>query len=234
MSRGTRIVFFLLFLIIVFVPLLVGDDWYGIPEEMLESIAIALTLLVTFVLFKYVQQDIRCKEQAKAEAERKYYYSLNKLNDAFRHVGIVNRQISMVEEITSQVVEKLNGEKSKNKEAIMQLLRIAAVSLAQTPWAVFRLLDTETKKTLGEYHFSQDVESRQPSISNKLLVLQDCQSISILPHRSFISIKANSEQNRLKGFLILPTLTKDNTFLSWLRIVTDQLFLVSHLLYLQF
>jgi hypothetical protein len=107
MTRTSRIVYLVLILLLVIVPFCITKPVLFIPESHAEASTILVILGLAYLVHLY---DVRLKEKEKEALEKKLEVSIEKLNDSFRYIGLVNRRLPLLKNLTTELLSISNGQ----------------------------------------------------------------------------------------------------------------------------
>jgi hypothetical protein len=170
-----------LFLLIIFTPILIKDGISIFAEETLEVIIIAILLFLS--LFIYYLYNRQLKEHQK------------NLDAAFAHIGKINLQVDYLKSAFGDI--KKFPENKSDLKYIFDFLAEKVLGMINCDWAVFRIIETESLRTLAE--FSKDRHNGfglGSKISNKALVGSE-------KIRGLSFISSSHENLNIKTFCII-------------------------------
>ena len=191
----------LLFLLMVFTPYLAGSGLFLrarliVGEEIVEGLLIALLLLAGYFASIVYKKELDKYAKELEELEKKRDNLANELNEAFCYIGAVNVQLLEIKSVLTG--QKRYPESKRDFKNIQSLFARQALGIANVEWVVFRIINTETLRTLQE-HSEMRGKARLPrhNISNKAVVcngaLADCSVVT-----------SEQENLTIKAFCILP------------------------------
>jgi hypothetical protein len=138
----------------------------------------------------------------------------NRLDDAFKYIGTVNIQIQEIKSVFSSV--RKFPENKKDFGYILQFLADRVLSMVNTGWVLFRIIDTQSLNSLGEYSETRgDSVLPRHRISNKALVSSE--------KLGFTVVESGQENFYIKTFCIIPEvkLSRDNRV--FIKAIVNQL-----------
>ena len=184
-----------------------------------------LLILAGYIIFLLYKRDIKFKEKEKKDLEEKLQLSAAKLNDAFKYIGLVNRRLPLLQDITSGLMIKSGLTKNGKKAILNDLLSTAVISVAKTDWGLFRFIDQKNKKTIKEFSFTQrNYLLLKTKISNeKLLNIASSQG-NYYKLGKFHFFVTSDRSSDIICFLILPVSQGSliNDTYSVMQNITDQ------------
>jgi len=203
-----------IFLLIVFTPYMIHSG-FTVFEEQLVEVATILFLFTTgyAVLSLYRKEATRNLEKIHRLTKEKGALE-NRLDDAFKYIGTVNIQIQEIKSVFSSV--RKFPENKKDFGYILQFLADRILSMVNTGWVLFRIIDTQSLNSLGEYSETRgnSVLPRH-KISNKALVSSE--------KLGFTVVESGQENFYIKTFCIIPEvkLSRDNRV--FIKAIVNQL-----------
>lgn len=186
MSRFVKAIYAILFLALVLQPHFIQGHIFSIPEAYAQSIAIIILLEIWYLIHSLHRREVE-KEQAKRErAEAELHFSSEKLNDSYRYIGSVNRRLTLLPSVTSDLLGQ-NTEDEKSKRAIFEeLLATAVTTLAHTRHGSFHFIRVSDAKTEQEFKYTVgEVNVGVGRFNNQDLILAKQNS----PKRIFFSME---------------------------------------------
>lgn len=192
MSRFVKGIYVLLFLALVLQPHFIQGHIFSIPEAYAQSIAIILLLEIWYLIHSLHRREVE-KEQAKRKrAEAELNFSSEKLNDSYRYIGSVNRRLTLLPSVTSDLLGQYKEDEKSKKIIFEELLATAVTTLAHTPYGLFRFIRLSDAKTEQEF---------------KYMVGKANISIDRHSNQDFIQVRQNSSERifSLNGVCVLPT-----------------------------
>lgn len=212
MSITSKILYALIALAFVLYPHVIEHDVGGIPEPYVESLVALMLVGGVYLLYSLHQRDLRRKEAERRVLEKELDISSSKLNEAFRYIGLVNRRLPLLKNVTSDLLGKMEAADTKQgkKGIFYDLLMSAAMSIARTNWAMFRFIETDNKRTVREFVYTaSSFVLLKHEIGNQDLVIGRVNGDHwrILDD---INVFATSDHRApVQCFLILPTSAND-------------------------
>ena len=225
MSKITKAIYALLLIFLVLQPHVIADHIFSLPPAYAQSVSIVILMAVAYAVYRIHHWDITRRERQKAGLRSDLQRVSGSLNEAFKYLGEVNRQLPLFMYITSDLLSKFSAANQNKKEFFDDLLAVAAVSAAKTPWALLRFIQAETGRTLAEFSYPPDAAAPRQKISNKKLL-----DLKISPEKNMVNLddrrvfQSSDRRAAIQCFLILPkTEGKPEPERSdILQIITDQ------------
>ena len=213
-----RIYFLILsaiFLLIVFTPYIIRSGFTVFEEQLVEVVIIILLFATGYaVLLLYrketAQNFIRINNLTKDKGALE-----NRLTEAFKYIGTVNVQIQEIKSVFSDV-QKF-PENKKDFGIMLQFLTDRTLSMVNTGWVLFRIIDTKSLESLGEYSKTRgnSVFPRH-KISNRALVSNE-------ELKGFTVVESGHENFYIKTFCIIPNMKLSSDDEVFIKAVVNQL-----------
>jgi phage host-nuclease inhibitor protein Gam len=215
LERTYLLILVAIFLLIVFTPYMIHAG-FTVFEEQLVEVATILLLFATgyAVLSLYRKEVTRNLEKIHRLMKEKGALE-NRLADAFKYIGTVNIQIKEIKSVFSSV--RKFPENKKDFGYILQFLADRTLSMVNTGWVLFRIIDTQSLNSLGEYSETRgnSVLPRH-KISNKALV-------STEKLKGFTVVESGQENFYIKTFCIIPKVKLSRENLVFIKAIVNQL-----------
>lgn len=192
MTRFVKVMYAFLFLALVLQPHFIQGHILSIPEAYAQSIAIVILLEIWYLIHSLHRREME-KEQAKREqAEAELHFSSEKLNDSYRYIGSVNRRLTLLPSVTSDLLGQYKEDKKSKRVIFEELLATAVTTLAHTTYGSFRFIRVLDAKTEQEF---------------KYVVGEAIGSFDRYSNQDLIRAKQNSSDRifSLNGLSVLPT-----------------------------
>jgi len=148
MTRTSRIVYLGLILLLVILPFCITKPVLFFPESHAEALTILIILGLAYLVHLY---DVRLKEKEKQSLEKKLEISVEKLNDSFRYIGLVNRRLPLLKNLTTELLSISNGQ---DRVVFEELLSIATSTIARSDWGIFRFVKVSKQTTVKEFCYT--------------------------------------------------------------------------------
>ena len=168
------IIFFVLFGLVVYVPHAINNplhvtEKFIIEEEVIESILLAVLLLLNVLIFSlYKKEVVRQKELVtKMKNDNKSIHE--KLDDSFRYIGQVNVQIQQIKSIFNSSDRFPKTKNDFKKTLLFYSERIFGI--VNVDWVLFRIINSTTARTISEQlETRHGMPLEYPHISNKMIL----------------------------------------------------------------
>jgi hypothetical protein len=145
------IVFLILVVTIILTPILVSRGLFGFTEEAFEAVLLFVQVSVAWNVFRQYEKTVKRQEEETRKLEIEYEIKEKELLEAFKHLGKINVQISLVKSFLQKL--KAPTSKKEMKQYIDEILRIA-LSLARKQWIALKMINPENLNTVSE-HWAQ-------------------------------------------------------------------------------
>lgn len=171
MSAIVYFIYFLLFIALLVEPHIIKGHVAEMNAPFLQSLSTIVIVGVAGLVYWLHQRDITRRENEKTRLKQENAKSLDHLIDLSADLGLVNRRVSLLHVITTDLLRKTD-KNNQSKQALMEeLLATAVMSLSQAEWGIFRFVDTEQGRTVGEFTFARKKDTLPRAvIGNKILV----------------------------------------------------------------
>ena len=148
MSRISKIVYIVLILLLVILPSLITKPILFIRESHAEALTILMILGLAYLVHHY---DLRLKEKEKRSLEKELEISIEKFNESFKYIGLVNRRLPLLKNLTTELLSQ-----SGKKRGIIfeELLAIATSTIAKSDWGMFRFVEISKQNTAREFCYT--------------------------------------------------------------------------------
>jgi hypothetical protein len=148
MTKISKIVYIALLLLLVILPFAITKPVLFIPESHAEALTILIILGLVYLVHIY---DVKKKEKERRSLEKKLNISIEKLNESFKYIGLVNRRLPLLKNLTTELLSKSNG---KDRIIFEELLAIAVSTITKSDWGMFRFVTTSNQKTVREFSYT--------------------------------------------------------------------------------
>lgn len=143
----------LLILSVISMPLMIKHDFtlsrdIIIREEIVETALIVILLAISYLTFKAFKHALKAYEQLIDRATENSTRLVSRLSEAFSYIGTVNVEIKEINAIVCGVDTYPRTKREFRK--LVNQLAAKAMAIANTPWAVLRIIEPGTARTLKE------------------------------------------------------------------------------------
>jgi hypothetical protein len=224
MTQFTKIIYTLLFVLIVLVPHLSIGHLFLIPERYAQSLIMVALFAVALGIYLLHQRDMRKKNKEKQKLEDKFSFSSKKLNDAYRYIGSVNRKLSILSAVGTDLLKRPKATKKGRRAIFEELLMTAVTTLSHSSWGMLRFVQVATMRTEQEFtHTTQGYILLKSTISNNELLRTRSASSKIAEIDNLHIISTSDEGASVQCFLMLAKGGNNiEAEVSTLRAIVDQ------------
>jgi len=183
-------IYLLLSFVIIVTPILITGSVYItekiiIDEEIAEVILLGILFSLSILIFKLYKREASKQEELIKKMKNDKKTTEEKLFDSLSYIGKVNVQIEEIKAIfntTNRYPETKNDFKKT-----FRFLSERVLGIVNTNWALFRIINTSTQRTISEcLETRHGFSGHYPRISNKMIVENQ-------PMPPFTTIVSNSK-----------------------------------------
>ena len=196
------------FLLAISIPLLINRSFFGLTEEVIETIVLAVLLILAYVVnFLYLREVGRL---------RRYQVNLeDRLQDTFKYIGSVNLQLEEMRQAFANF--KKYPENKKDIRTVFTYFSEKILGMVNADWIIFRIIDTQNAHTIREDKFTRN---NQPvaatKVDNQEILAGKCKS------GTCVIVRSDQENLSIKACCILAAkLNRDQEF--FVRSMINQL-----------
>jgi hypothetical protein len=168
------IIYLLLSSVIIVTPILITGSIYIsekiiIDEEIAEMILLGILFSLSILIFKlYMREGVKHEELInKMKNDKKT--TEERLFDSLSYIGKVNVQIEEIKTIFNTT--NTYPETKNDFKKTFRFLSERVLGIVNTNWALFRIINTSTQRTISEcFETRHGFSCQYPHISNKMLV----------------------------------------------------------------
>ena len=185
------LIYLLLSSVIIVTPILITGSVYItekiiIDEEIAEVILLGILFSLSILIFKLYKREASKQEELIKKMKNDKKTTEEKLFDSLSYIGKVNVQIEEIKTIfntTNRYPETKNDFKKT-----FRFLSERVLGIVNTNWALFRIINTGTQRTISEcFETRHGYSGHYPHISNKMIV----EKRLILPFTTVVSNSKN-------------------------------------------
>lgn len=227
MSMWTKTIYILLFLFLIVEPHIFQGHIFSFSSAYLQSLSTFIVFGIAYGIYFIHTRDIKEKLKLNKEVLSRE----EQLVDNYKYIGVLNRRVPLLHEITTGVLSRNNVTKNQKKETFDELLTLATVSVGKSKKGLFRFVHSQNFHTVKEFQLSSDTEPDNfQKVSNK-------QIISLLTEKQVHTvgdqyILGSSEKNSSVKcvYILSPSELLDKDQVLLLQAIVDQAqLLYSHL-----
>lgn len=162
-----------------------------VPKPYVESVLNVAIIGLGFLTYYRHQRELA----RQGEALR---FSEAKLLESFKYIGLVNRQLPLLQQVSTDLIGNNIGAKQGKKTVFENLLAIAVVSIGKKKWGILRFIAADGYKTVKEFMHTHNKAPLASRIGNRELVREA--GIT----QDFHIIRTSDQAAPVKAYLILP------------------------------
>jgi hypothetical protein len=218
MTRTSKIVYLVLILLLVILPFSITKPILFFQESHAEALTILIILGFAYLVHLY---DVRLKEKEKRSLEKELEISIEKLNESFKYIGLVNRRLPLLKNLTTELLSK---SRQKNRVIFEELLSIATSTIGRSDWGMFRFVRVSKQCTVKEFFYSsKDYILLKTKVGNKDLLETINRRENFRKIGDLIVLNTSDNKADIQCFLIFPEGENDiKTEYSILQAIVDQ------------
>ena len=140
-----------------------------IEEEILEASLILALILVSYFILKGFKRALDAYQRAVEKAGQEKSRLISNLAEAFHYIGTVNVEFQSVQNVLCGVEQY----PQTRKELKLLLTRLAyhAMEVAKTSWAVMRIIERSSGRTISEFSAGRHGQDLPPlTIGNRAIL----------------------------------------------------------------
>ena len=223
MSKQIQIIYLLLFIGLIIQPHVIKGHILGLPESIVESIGTIVLLLLGYIAYQLHQYAVGKKQKEMNKLTQKLDVSSKRLLESYEYIGLVNRKLPIMENITSDLLERTSSDKKAKVQVFSDLLA-AAAGIVRVDWGMFRIINIETGSTTKEFVGSgKKYAILKTRISNKELLACDGEGRQAYSLGEVTVLRTSDMKTEEQTFLILPKVDSNlNDNISLIQNLTDQ------------
>jgi len=170
MSSLTKIIYAILFVILLLQPHLIERHIFPSASPYVQNAITILVFVFGFLTYFLHQYDVRKKEQENQQLGTKLKAEQAKLLDSFKYLGLVNRRLPLLQNLTSDILTDFQDVGREKKRIFERLLNTAIVSIIDAEWGALRFVHESRQRTLKEFSFSRTQPFPGIQLGNKELL----------------------------------------------------------------
>lgn len=201
MSLSSKVIYFVLFVLLLVHPHFITGHIFSLPQAFAQSLVTFVLVGIASVVYLLHTYEIWKKKKAELEL----LDSSDKLVEAYEYIGTVNRRLPLLKEVTTGVLNRSKKSKKSKKKIIEDLLATATISLAHASWGTFRFVEVAHNRTLHEFvHISKDTRNPRYKIDNKKLFTLRNHANRIFKIDDLYVLSTSDTRNFIQCFFIFP------------------------------
>lgn len=205
MAITIRIAFFLLFVAILAEPHVITGHVFSLPEEYAESAASLLLFGLAFGVYALHQREMKRGEAHMHALKQEAKISGERLVEAFEYIGVVNRRLPLLQNLTSELLANDKRSQQARKDVFNRLLTLAISSVVKAEWGIFRFIARDTEQTLKEFTYTvRRNVLLKTRVSNKELIASRAQQKNIRNIGGLSVVPTTDQETSIQGYLVFP------------------------------
>ena len=235
MSSTTKIIYGLLFVLLIIHPHFITGHVFYVSQAFAQSLATLVIIGIAVVVYLLHHRDIRKRELEKHQFETELQISSTKLSEAYEYIGEVNNRLPLLTNVTTNLLNQTKRNKKGKKEILETLLATATVSLAHSSWGIFRFIEIEKERTVKEFVYTtKNYVLLKSKIGNNKLLKYERQNDGIIKIDGLFVLPTSDREALVQCFFIFSNGDKKvKDKLSTLQAIVDQAQLLHKYLYEQ-
>ncbi|MHB8831394.1 MAG: hypothetical protein ACYC44_04760 [Patescibacteria group bacterium] len=165
--QWVSLAYLVFFMLAVFSPSIVNDDYLGIPHAQLEEILIFIFGLLGIMIFMLYERLMERKEKENKEVSDAHDHAKKELVASYQYIGSINRQLDLLKKSINDTSVSMYDQHKLSKELLHSLVEAASASFGGTP-TLLRFVNLEKLRTESEFAHPTFSLGRLPfTVSNK-------------------------------------------------------------------
>ncbi len=132
MNQFTKIIYILLFVLIVLTPHFGIGHFFLISKQYAQSLVMVVLFAVAYGVYLLHRRDLRRAEEEKQKLQNKFSFSSERLNDAYKYIGSVNRRLSLLRAVSTDLLDRPKETKKGRRSIFEELLMTAVTTLGHS------------------------------------------------------------------------------------------------------
>jgi hypothetical protein len=168
------VIYLLLSSVIIVTPILITGSVHItekiiIDEEIAEVILLGILFSLSILIFKLYRREASKQEELIKKMKNDKKTTEEKLYESLSYIGKVNVQIEEIKTIFNTT--NTYPETKNDFKKTFRFLSERVLGIVNTHWALFRIIDTNTQRTISEcFETRHGFSGEYPHISNKMIV----------------------------------------------------------------
>jgi hypothetical protein len=198
--------YLILFMMAVFAPSLITQDYLGIPETHVEELLIFLFGFAGIIIFMLYERLMEKKDKENKAMSDACEIAKKELVSSYQYIGSVNRQLEVLKQLANATSVSIYDKARLSKDLLKTLVSAAAVSFGGGP-ALLRFVNLDKLRTEREFVHPPQANGPLPfHVSNKDLKAVHEQGLVTrvtVGQTSLILVPSDHRNGEVKAFLIL-------------------------------
>lgn len=202
------IVYLLLFVLAVFSPSIISQNYFGIKEQHIEEFLIFVFGLAGLSIFMLYERMIEKTENENTKIQDACERVKKELVSSYQYIGSINRQMDVLKKLSNDTTVSMFDQAKLNKDLMHSLVLAASGSLGGAP-GMIRFVNLDKLRTEAEFlHLNGTAgQISSMSIANKELKrIHDSETqFATLPvgDKNWLIIPSDRRAGAVKAFMIL-------------------------------
>jgi hypothetical protein len=187
--------------VIIITPILIRGaititERFVIDEEIVEVILLGILFSLSVLIFKLFKREGVKHEELINKMKNDKKTTEERLFDSIRYIGKVNVQIEEIKSIfnTTNTYPETKNDFKKS----LRFLSERVLGIVNTQWALIRIINSSTQRTLCEcFETRQGYSGQYPQVSNKMVVERQLLS-------DLMTVISNSQNVKILVCCIMP------------------------------
>ncbi|MFA7209188.1 MAG: hypothetical protein WC120_02790 [Parcubacteria group bacterium] len=195
---GMYWLYLMIFIIAVMIPDIFRDDYFGMPHEQIEELAIFLLGMIGFLFFILKEHQLAVQEKEKRREQRRLQQTARDLIESYSYIGEINRKMDLLMQIGMGLSERTNLSEKRENE-IYQSITESASFLLKAECATLLFLDIGTNKVIKHVCHNEKCDSLEQD-ANLLLMGEN---IFIKQSGNHIVFRSHETVDNVKSYLVI-------------------------------
>lgn len=202
------IVYLVLFVLAVFSPSLINQNFFGIKEQHIEELLIFIFGIVGLSIFMLYERIMEKTEKENSQILDASERVKKELISSYQYIGSMNRQMEVLKKLSNDTTVSMLDQAKLSKDLMHSLVLAASGSLGGVP-GIIRFVNLEKLRTEAEFKPS---EGKAGQISNMNIANKELKRIhdsdmqfATLPmgDKNWLIVPSDRHAGLVKAFMIL-------------------------------
>lgn len=186
--------YLVIFVIAVLIPEIFRKDYFGLPHERIEELAIFLLGMIGFLFFILKEHQLAIQEKEKKREQRRLQQTARDLIESYSYIGEINRKMDLLMQIGIGLSERTNLNEKREKE-IYQSITESASFLLKAECAMLVFFNIKTNKVIKHICHSEKCGSLEQnaaffSMGENIFIKQVGKHIVFCSHETIDDVKS--------------------------------------------
>ncbi|MDP1884436.1 MAG: hypothetical protein Q8L10_03620 [Candidatus Moranbacteria bacterium] len=187
-----------IFIIAVMIPDIFREDYFGIPHERIEELAIFLLGMLGFLFFILKEHQLAVQEKEKKREQRRLQQTARDLIESYSYIGEINRKMDLLMQIGMGLSERTNLNEKREKE-IYHSITESATFLLKAECATLVFFNVRTNEIIK--HVCHNDKCGSPEQKPDLFLMGE--NIFIKQSGDYIVFRSHETIDDIKSYLII-------------------------------